>query len=484
MDSVARLGDALRDAGFRGEGVARRIGVASMFGFSSADIPIYLRRLPRDDDTLNGLIRLFLLRAPVPSEHLERLLGPNDVADLVAAEVLEQSGATLRSRLTVLPDLDLLFASDHTGGVRLSPDAVLGPTAAARTLAAMTVRAPVGSALDMGTGCGIQALLAARHADRVVAVDVNPRALWMTELNCRLNGITNVDCRPGDLFDAVVGETFDLVVSNPPFVVSPAVEYVYRDSPQGGDEMSRETVRGAASALGLGGIAAVMCNWLCRTGEPWWAELTRWVEGLGCDAVLVHYETLDALSYAKGWNEQKANDPIAFGAALDRWLAYDASRGIEAVAMGAVILRRAAGAQPWSVPVALRRGPTGSAGAQVQRILLAQDALAGLDDEALLRLRFRGVEEHGLEQVLRFRGGAYAPAPAVVVLDDGLGAQNSVDPTSLHVLLRMDGQRSLGRLIADAAAETGLAEEALRRHAVPCLRELFGLGLVDLADPT
>ena len=59
-------------------------------------------------------------------------------------------------------------------------------------------------------------MLAADHAEHVVAVDLNPRALWLTELNCRLNGIANVECRKGDLFEPVAGETFDLVVTNPP----------------------------------------------------------------------------------------------------------------------------------------------------------------------------------------------------------------------------------------------------------------------------
>ena len=67
------------------------------------------------------------------------------------------------------------------------------------------MREPVGSALDLGTGCGVQALHLAGHAGRVVATDVNSRALWMTRLNAELNG-ADVDVRDGSLFDRSGGE--------------------------------------------------------------------------------------------------------------------------------------------------------------------------------------------------------------------------------------------------------------------------------------
>lgn len=63
------------------------------------------------------------------------------------------------------------------------------PATTARLLAALTVRRSIGTALDLGTGGGVQALLAARHSRRVVAVDVNPRALRYTAFNARLNGL-------------------------------------------------------------------------------------------------------------------------------------------------------------------------------------------------------------------------------------------------------------------------------------------------------
>lgn len=73
--------------------------------------------------------------------------------------------------------------------------------------------------LDLCTGSGIQAVTAARLGADATAVDVCRRALATVKLNARRNG-TRVRVRRGHLFDAVPGERFDLVVSNPPYVPS------------------------------------------------------------------------------------------------------------------------------------------------------------------------------------------------------------------------------------------------------------------------
>lgn len=78
---------------------------------------------------------------------------------------------------------------------------------------------PAGShVLDMGTGSGITTLVAAQRALRVVAVDINVAAVRCARLNVLLNDLENrVVVRRGDLFGPVKGETFDLVLFNPPY---------------------------------------------------------------------------------------------------------------------------------------------------------------------------------------------------------------------------------------------------------------------------
>lgn len=73
--------------------------------------------------------------------------------------------------------------------------------------------------LDMGTGSGVCAIFAARHARRVVAVDINPAAVRCAGINAMLNHLEHrIEVRHGDLFAAVPQERFDLIVFNPPFI--------------------------------------------------------------------------------------------------------------------------------------------------------------------------------------------------------------------------------------------------------------------------
>ena len=71
--------------------------------------------------------------------------------------------------------------------------------------------------LDMGTGSGVNAILASSKATAVVSVDVNPHAVDAARANAALNGVADrIVVVEGDLFDAVDGR-FDLVVFDPPF---------------------------------------------------------------------------------------------------------------------------------------------------------------------------------------------------------------------------------------------------------------------------
>jgi|HubBroStandDraft_4_1064222.scaffolds.fasta_scaffold41080_2 release factor glutamine methyltransferase len=83
-----------------------------------------------------------------------------------------------------------------------------------------TLRLPAGvDVLDMGTGSGVCALVAARSVRRVVAVDINAAAVRCAQLNALLNRLEHrVDVRHGDLYEPLTGERFDLVLFNPPFL--------------------------------------------------------------------------------------------------------------------------------------------------------------------------------------------------------------------------------------------------------------------------
>jgi HemK-related putative methylase len=82
---------------------------------------------------------------------------------------------------------------------------------------------PNAEVLDMGTGSGVCAVFAAKHARRVVAVDINAAAVRCARINALLNRVDDrIDVRHGDLFDPIAGERFDLILFNPPFLTGEA----------------------------------------------------------------------------------------------------------------------------------------------------------------------------------------------------------------------------------------------------------------------
>ncbi|MCW5848729.1 MAG: methyltransferase [Anaerolineae bacterium] len=116
----------------------------------------------------------------------------------------------LGAPLIVLPDV-------------FNPKLFLTGEMLAGVLNAATV--PHGDVLDMGTGSGVGAVFAARWARRVVAVDINPAAVRCVRLNALAQGVEDrVQAYQGDLFTAVDGEQFDLVLFNPPYYVGPPAD--------------------------------------------------------------------------------------------------------------------------------------------------------------------------------------------------------------------------------------------------------------------
>ena len=83
-----------------------------------------------------------------------------------------------------------------------------------------------GSVLDMGTGCGILGILAAKNANAVVAVDVNPYAVRCAKENAKLNNVENIIyCVQGDLFTSLSESfRFDVVLFNAPYLPADEAE--------------------------------------------------------------------------------------------------------------------------------------------------------------------------------------------------------------------------------------------------------------------
>jgi len=473
---------------------------------------------------LAALVRLFVLGAATEPSALDHAL-PTLSSD--GAERLGLVGRTAAGAVRALVDLrpyafaddagegewwlasdlgELALVGDTSGpgpgtGPALAEDHVLGIGGATTTLSGLLLQRPARTALDLGTGSGIQALHAARFSERVVATDVSVRALAFARFAAALNEVPGIEFRLGSLYEPVAGERFDRIVSNPPFVISPrrpgVPSYEYRDGGLAGDELVEAVIRGAAAHLEPGGIAQLLANWEYRvTADPETGEgiadglerVAAWLDGTGLEYWIVERERQDPSEYAETWIRDGGTRPgsAEFERLHTAWLEDFAERGVESVGFGYVLLRRPAGGAPARLARAERlHGPlgaeSGGLGAHLERALAAMDALAPLDDEALRGIRLE-VAADVTEERHHWPG---AEQPTVILLRQGGGFGRVVDAgTALAAFVgAADGELPAG-VLSDAIAQLLEADGAeLWAELAPTLRELVAGGLLRPAGP-
>jgi hypothetical protein len=372
--------------------------------------------------------------------------------------------------------------SDLTPGldgapITVSADYVLGISSASTSLAQLTVREPVGRALDLGTGCGVQALHLAGHAQQVVATDVNQRALAMTRLNAWLNGVT-LDVRGGSLFEPVAGERFDLVVTNPPFVVSPATgaPLVYRDSGLPGDEMVRRVVSSVPRHLEPGGRAQVLANWVHRRGEPWQDRVAGWLHGGGCDAWVVQREVADPAAYVELWlKDAGVHGTADYVRRYDAWLGWLEEQDVEGIGFGWLHLRRVDRApvlrlEEWPYEV---EQPLGVEVVERDR---RTDFLQSHDDDALLGARL--VARVDVREESFGAPGAGDPETIVLRQQRGMRRARQVDTVEAGLVGACDGELTVAQILDALAVLLGEEGPALRRARVGAVRDLVADGFL------
>ncbi|WP_406438875.1 class I SAM-dependent methyltransferase [Streptomyces sp. NBC_00631] len=490
-DVAARLRTALLGASFTADGLLDLLGAPAYAALARSETVPALRAT-RGDTPLETLVRLFLLQQPVPHARVADFLPVDDLLDSgwLTRVGGDEVAATVDVRPYGGPDgedwfivSDLGCAVGGAGGIgQRHEGVVLGVGGASTTLAGITVRTPVTAALDLGTGSGIQALHAAQHATRVTATDLNPRALHITALTLALSGAPAAELREGSLFEPVKdGETFDLIVSNPPFVISPGARLTYRDGGMSGDDLCRSLVQQAGERLTEGGFAQFLANWQHVAGEDWQDRVRSWVPR-GCDAWIVQREVQDVNQYAELWLRDSGDhrgDPAEYQARYDAWLDEFEARKVKGVGFGWITLRRTGAAVPsvtveeWPHPI---EQPLGEAiRAHFDRL----DYLRDHDDADLLEGRFRLAVEVVQEQV--GLPGAEDPEHVVLRQHRGMRRATKVDTVGAGFAGVCDGTLSAGRIL-DAIAQLMGEDPVLLRDRTPAqIRLLVEQGFLEPA---
>lgn len=492
---------------------------------------------PQDSDVAGYkvavLTALFMLGEPVRAAALETALPRTGVAGALAIGlVVPTQSASGEQRYAPAVDLRPHEAEDAHGSVRwwvasdlgelvtgqaLAPDHVLGIGRAGLTLAALTPRKPVETALDLGVGCGIQTLYLLRHVRQVVATDISTRALEFTAFNVALAGVDSarVQLRQGNLLEPVAGQRFDLIVSNPPFVITPpSVRQAglplmeYRDA---GGPILPALVRGLEDHLNPDGVAVMLGNWEHREGTSWRTSVNQWI-GKSLDAWIIQREVQDPVEYAAMWLRDGGLTPersgVAFENALAAWQEDFDSRQVSGVGMGYLVFHApsvaatsgpggtalegqtaleepasdaaAPGAvvEPWRVLEEVPTSGQGALGEHVAQVIAAHEALRGLDDAQVAALKLHTASGLSKEEALT---PTPVPTAPVIRQAEGFGRVIAVGMPEVALLSASDeGLLTVAQIAAAVASLTSEDPAAVLADMVAATRTFAHAGMVTI----
>ena len=499
------------------------------------------------------LTALFMLGEPVPTGALDAALPRTGVSGARRIGLVGEPDETgcVSARVDLRPheavddagEVRWWVASDLGGlvtGRPLAPDHVLGIGGAGLTLAGLTPRTPVRTALDLGCGCGIQSLYLLRHAQHVVATDISARALAFTAFNAALAGITadvdaatvadapvdldaagasgsvvgtsRLELRLGSLLEPVAGGRFDLIVSNPPFVLTPPTVreaglplMEYRDA---GGPILPTLVAGLGKHLEPGGSAVMLGNWEHRhaslgrgdapdsasdlatdsTTDPdaavssWRNAVAAWIPD-GLDAWVIEREVQDPVEYATMWLRDGGLTPergaAGFEAALGAWVGDFEARGVEGIGFGYLIVHRPQRPrEPWHLLEEVTTTGQGVLGPHIADVLVVRERLAGLDDDAVAALH--PILAPDVTEERHFIPGA--AEPAVILLRQGGGLGRTIRASTAVAALAgvADGELSVGQIASAVAALTGEDAIAVRAEMIEATRRLLAEGFLTI----
>lgn len=424
---------------------------------------------------VQGLERLGLVR----TEETPAGVVVRPEADLRPYAVEQQSGS---ADLWVTSDL-----SAHQVDGPLPADHVLGIGQASLTLASVTHRRPARDALDIGTGCGIQLFHLLDHAEHVVGTDLSRRALDFARFNLLLNapalGLdpenleSRVELLHGSLLEPVAGRSFDLVVSNPPFVITPRTEgeaeedrYTYRDGGREGDTLMEDLVTGLPGILAPGGTVQMLGNWEVHSGTEQtggWSERPRsWAGVAGLHAWFIQRDFQTPAGYAETWlrDASEERDLADYRRRYAEYLQDFEGRGVAGVGFGVIWLQQPERQPGGDSPELWQRFEevTGEVQQPLGPVIgcTAERALAvAHDPEVALGQLLTVPEEVTEERYQRF--GAEHPEVIIARQGGGLRRARPVSSAAAGLLGAADGEFTASQLITAVASLTDTDEGPL-----------------------
>ncbi len=479
-DALQAFAAYLAAQGYSESGIQKRLQLDELSGLRLDRYPIYLRGYLSQGLVIDKLIAMFLLQGALQFEAAGDLLGADRRDFLLKLGMLQRlEDGRVVSAVSLYPCLGRVFATDHRfrhlprlrASAPAEPVMYLGGDSYA--LARLTPRGPVGSTLEIGVGSGVHSILARAHSQRVVGIDINPRALAFAQLNALLNGVPDIELRQGDVYGPVAGERFDRILSNPPFVPSPEQRLAFRDGGPSGEDVLARIVAGLDAHLADDGLCQIVTH-LVHHGGSYRRKLEGWLGSTRWDSCIHDFGRLTPFDYAVDQVKSSFGQSYPdYRDELLRWIAGYMQQGIAQVGAGVIHLRRHPGpGRAWHCEEEVLP-PRAAAGDRVLALFQRRDRVEQLDDEQLRGIHAAPPAGSELERRQPLTGGKpsfrfrTAPGPLQRTLD-----------LQGHIVALLEAlpQASDAGAACDAVSAQGHPQALLLRT----LRAMLELGMLEI----
>lgn len=298
-DQFACVRSALQTANFDEETVLRTLKMEDMSDIGSIDLRTV--DFSETDAQFELFVNLFLFLRSMPRKELECLVAPDTLKAFFSLGLVGSGGSAnddCYSRVLLYPVMGFLMASDrytnHDGSPFVAPPDIVFPAIYSGTLRFLQLLplSPAENALDLCAGPGIGAFVLSRFAKRAVSSDITVRATQFAVFNRYLNDLTNVEVVCGDLYEPVMGQTFDRIVAHPPYVPSATDITIWRDGGATGERLVRRIISEVPSYLRPGGFFCIVSLGLDTKEGRFEERVRKWLKESG-DAFDIIFASTD-----------------------------------------------------------------------------------------------------------------------------------------------------------------------------------------------
>ena len=432
-----------------------------------------------DSKIQETLLRLFVEGSDLDEADVSEALA-GSFRELIELGLLLRVDRKVKSNLRLKATVDGVFADDFSSRLNESPeDYVMGVAPTTQMVKALVPSGDHRRILDLCCGGGWLAIKLKNRENFVTGTDLNSRAIEIARFNARLNGVEGIDWREGSWYEKVEGEKFDLIISNPPFVVSPGNQAVALDT-ENNETVIPAVLGGIASRLNENGYACMLLDWPFLDVENWSEVPLGSFDCSGLQVLLFEIKRNSPEEYARHWvgQDPRFSESNTFRTEVNRWVEFLNQKGYQGISSGFFVARKCAPGDEWIMEESRGLAQFNeTTSVDLSRIFEGRTWLTKNSDD-LLDLRFNVAD--GLIQSSQsiLNDGRWEVANLKLTSAGLVAYDGHIDEALLQIINAASSGGTIRELLPDLAKPLGVDPGAISVQVTELVKELVSLGVI------